>query len=120
MTTSPSITTFKIARGATRSWTVEVKDQAGLVDLTGAKIAFIATIGDKTIRKLNTAAGGGDSQIEVLSTGRYRVKFGGSDTSGIYTRQGTCESWVVTADEQNLQTIEPSPFLVTKANSSPP
>lgn len=109
---------FLITRGASRSFTVEVRDGADqLVDLGTARIYFTVRVADTVVlAKANTAGGGSDDQIEVLELGKFRVKFTHADTDR-EPMIGVCDGFVVTALEEYLQAIPNQPFQITQAQT---
>jgi hypothetical protein len=121
------MTTFKLPRGATKQWLIQVTVDGVIVDLTGAKCYFTAKLGATTITKLSTAAGGGDSQIQITDAagGKYLIKAEHADTAALNGR-GTCDSWVIPQtgpySGMHIQTVEESDFIVENAvtTSFPP
>lgn len=110
---------FHIDRGTNPTFTVEVRDPStdALVDLAGAKIYFTArdNAGAVIIERKNTAAGGGDAQVEVTGAGTFKLKFAHADTE----REpvvGICDGFVVTAT-QYLKVIATQTFQINEAAS---
>ena len=111
-----SCTAFSIPRGATRTWTMTVRDEANaLVNLTGARIYFRVTLSPTVIEKKNTAAGGSNAQIEVTGVGVFKAHFLHADTKDVVPATGEVEAWVLTAAGEYLQVIAPQPFKVTRS-----
>lgn len=109
---------FQIARGTTRSFTVEVRDGDNeLVPLAGARIYFTVRVGDVVIlAKANTEGGGGDAQIEVTGTGVFKIKHTHEDTA----REpviGVADGFVITALGEYLQAIRNQPWQITQAQT---
>jgi hypothetical protein len=121
------MTTFKLARGATKQWLIQVTVDGAVVDLTGAKCYFTAKLGATTISKRSTAAGGGDAQIQITDAalGKYLIKVDHADVEALNGR-GVCDSWVIPAtgpySGMYIQTVAESVFVVENAvtTSFPP
>lgn len=117
---------YEMARGETEVFTLEVRNAAGLVDLTNAKIYFTARGLDDAIvlEKKSTAAGGGDAQIEIPDQtansnallGKAYLKIGHAD-SDLRPTARWADCWVVTAGGEYIQIDEHSPFYITGAET---
>ena len=79
-----------ITKGEAKAIPIQIKnDSGGVVDLTGLSIEFIAkedaSSSTAQIQRLNTAAGGGDTQIKVMSAslGLCVVYLTSANTAGL-------------------------------------
>lgn len=85
-----------------------------LVDLAGARIYFTARKRDAIVlEKRNTAAGGGDDEIEIVGLGHFKMKIDHGDTNG-GPLQGECDAWIV-AGSVYTQIVERAQFEITRA-----
>jgi len=117
---------FSVPRGSTKRFKLTTKIDDVLLDLTGSKI--YATVKERIedvgflIRKRNTAAGGSDSEIEILLpqtgagavTGQFKLKFVPTDTANLTPdKTYVVDVWVVTAADEHFQVVEPGGFNIT-------
>lgn len=116
-------TEIVVPKGSTSSYTFTIMLNGAAVDLTGQSLIFsVATRAGVTpiFAKKNTAAGGGDTQIEVLAQtgatlGQCRVKFAEADTLSLTPGIFECDMWLVTTLGEEIQVVPVTPFRVGKA-----
>lgn len=110
--------TFWIPKGADKTWRLTALDAGVPIDLTGAKVwATVKTIalaqssGAVTFKRRNTAAGGGDTEIQTsgggLTTGQLDLKMVPSNTSGLTPGSGyLLDVFIETASSKRYQIVE--------------
>ena len=116
---------FVVPRGTTKRFTLTVKLDGVLLDLTGAKL--YATVKERIdddagtlILKRNTAAGGSDSEFEILTpqtgtgalTGQCKLKFVPADTKNLKPKIYVIDVFVVLSNGEVYQVQEPCGFEV--------
>lgn len=109
---------MKVARGATENFTFTVSNDAGLLTLVPTDRIYFTlktqaqlAADPATITKRSTAAGGGDTQIEILNqvtaTGQYKVKLLHTDTAPLVPSEVYfVDSWIVRVTGEWIQVLE--------------
>jgi hypothetical protein len=116
-------TEIVVTRGATTSFTFTIMLDGVAVDLTGQSLVFSVAMKagiPPVITKQNTAAGGGDDEIELLAQtgatlGQCRVKFVELDTSTLTPGLYECDMWLVTQLGEEVQVVPVTPFRIGRA-----
>lgn len=119
---------FTVPRGSNKTFELTLTDHLGaLLNLTGAKLYFSVKLrtADQSavLRKRNTAAGGSDSEIEVLAQsgatlGKAKLKFIPADTETLPLDGYLCDLWVITSGGERAPALEPQEFKVAARVSS--
>lgn len=117
------MSTINLPKGSTKSFTFTVSNDAGLVDLTGARVYLtVKVLGEGTalVSKANTAGGGSSAQIEVLdqvaNRGAFKVKFIPADSASLTAATiYFYDAWIVTAAGEYVQVVAESHFKIARA-----
>lgn len=97
-----------IARGEAKAYSFACKNADGTdMDLTGKKLAATLRLQDVlVVEKKNTAAGGSDDEIEVMSLGVARVKFAPVDTALLTPCWLDGDLWVYTGTDDPVRLLK--------------
>lgn len=111
-----SLVEIAIPKGGTGSYTFTLTQNGVAINLAGKSLTFtvVAYAGGPELFKLrNTAAGGNDTEIEVLdaAAGIVKVKFTESDTLTVPHGVYYCDMWMDDGTD-HLQVVPLTPFRV--------
>jgi hypothetical protein len=89
-----------IERGEQKRYLLEFRDESDqLASLAGVEVEVRMTTRAGEIVKANTAGGGGDDEVEAVSTGIVRLKLTSSDTANMATGLVRGQVWITSAGE---------------------